>query len=560
MRRIVSVMILALLLVGAFMLAFNVGLVHAQAETIYINSDGSVSPFNAPISSVDNVTYTFTGNMSYPAYNGIVVERSNIVIDGNGYNVQGDQSGNGLSLADISNVTIENTNIYGFYDGIHLDSSNSNIISGNSATANDYGIYLNSSSNNIVSGNNVTANSYEGIILVSSSNSNAVIWNNATANGDDGIVLDFSLSNTVSGNNATANNHDGIHLASSSNNTLSSNNVTANSYHGFYLTGSSNNTVMGNNATANSYFGIWLDSSSNNNIVSGNNATANSDDGISLMASANNTVTGNTATSNSAVAIGIWLDSSSNNTVSSNNATSNAHAGIGLDYSAYNTISGNNITANGEGIYLQSSSNNTLYHNDFVGNGVQALVDSVSGNAWDDGYPSGGNYWSNYTGTDFYNGPYQNVAGSDGIGDVPYVINVNNTDDYPLMGGFSTFSVAEGVEVHVISNSTVSDFKFNGTAILFNVSGANGTTGFCNVCVPTSLLNGTLSVFVNGTQVQYSLLPISNSSVSYLYFTYGHSTEPVAIMPEFPSSLILAMFMLATLSAMVVHKKKHSRA
>ncbi|MGB8780873.1 MAG: hypothetical protein WCD81_09545, partial [Candidatus Bathyarchaeia archaeon] len=131
---------------------------------------------------------------------------------------------------------------------------------------------------------------------------------------------------------------------------------------------------------------------------------------------------------------------------------------------------------------------------------------------------------------------------------------------YPLMGGFSDFNVVQGVDVQVVSNSTVSDFQFNGTAILFNVSGVNGTTGFCNVCIPTAMLNGTLSVFVNGTQVQYSLLPVSNSSNTCLYFTYGHSAEQITIMPEFPDFLILAMSMLATLSAIAIHKKKHNRS
>ena len=49
-----------------------------------MKSDGSVFPSSAPISSVDDVTYTFTGNMSYPTYYGIVVERNNIAINGNG--------------------------------------------------------------------------------------------------------------------------------------------------------------------------------------------------------------------------------------------------------------------------------------------------------------------------------------------------------------------------------------------------------------------------------------------------------------------------------------------
>jgi parallel beta-helix repeat protein len=228
--------------------------------------------------------------------------------------------------------------------------------------------------------------------------------------------------------------------------------------------------------------------------------------------------------------------------------------GVSLYGCSKNSISGNNITANGGGINLEDSSNNTIYHNNFIGNAFQVSSDGSS-NTWDNGYPSGGNYWSDYNGTDLYSGQHQNVTGSDGVGDTPYVIDANNTDDYPLMGVFSDFNVAEGVDVQVVSNSTISDFQFNGTALLFDVSGVNGTTGFCNVRVPTVLLNGTLTVLVNAIQVQYNLLPSLNDNQSYLYFTYGHSTEQVTITPEFPSSLIMAMFMLATLLTITIHKK-----
>jgi parallel beta-helix repeat protein len=279
--------------------------------------------------------------------------------------------------------------------------------------------------------------------------------------------------------------------------------------------------------------------------------------GILLNDSLEDTVSGNNVTANDN---GVQLFNSSVNTVSENNIANNTY-GIYLEFSSNNnTISGNSVTTNSyDGIYLTSSSNNIIFHNNFINNTSQAYVYN-STNTWDNDYPSGGNYWSDYKGIDLYSGPHQNVTGSDGIGDTPYVIDANNTDDYPLMGGFSTFSVAAGVDVQVVSNYTVSDFQFNGTAIMFNVSGANGTTGFCNVCIPTSLLNGTLTVYVNGTQLQYSLLPTSNSSISYLYFTYGHSTEQVIILPEFLDSLIMAMFMSATLSAIAIHKKKHSHS
>jgi hypothetical protein len=68
-------------------------------------------------------------------------------------------------------------------------------------------------------------------------------------------------------------------------------------------------------------------------------------------------------------------------------------------------------------------------------------VSTNSVNTWDNGYPSGGNYWSDYNGTDLYSGPGQNITGSDSIGDTPYVINANNRDRYPKVqasagGGF----------------------------------------------------------------------------------------------------------------------------
>jgi len=72
---------------------------------------------------------------------------------------------------------------------------------------------------------------------------------------------------------------------------------------------------------------------------------------------------------------------------------------------------------------LASSSNNSIYHNNF-NNTQQVSSDGTSTNVWDDGYPSGGNYWSDYNGTD---------ANHDGIGDSAYVIDANNTDNYPLM-------------------------------------------------------------------------------------------------------------------------------
>ncbi len=378
-----------------FTLGFEIRPVFAQGETVYINSDGSVTPSDAPISTVDNVSYAFMANMSYPSYYGIVVDRSNIVIDGDGYTVQGNDSGNGVDLTDVRNVTIENINIGNFAEGV----------------------YLFSCSNSIVSGNNVTS-------------------------CVDGIDFEFS----------------------SSNNTVSGNNVTGNGSYGIFLWGSSNdNTVSGNTATGNGEAGMWL-SSSSYNVVSGNNATASIGDGIDLYSSPHSIVRGNNAASNGKV--GIWLGSSSDDVVNGNTATAN-YWGFDLQYSSTNAISGNYATANSVGIHLGDSSNNTLYNNNLVGNGVQASVDSSSaGNVWDNGYPSGGNYWSDYNGTDSQSGQYQNVTGKDGIGDTPYIEN-DILDPYPLMYSWTP------PEIAVLNVTTSKTIIGQGYPALINVAITN---------------------------------------------------------------------------------------
>jgi len=93
-------------------------------------------------------------------------------------------------------------------------------------------------------------------------------------------------------------------------------------------------------------------------------------------------------------------------------------------------ITGNIFSNNEYGIAIGDSSsvNNVIYHNNFINNNAA----DGGNNSWDNGYPSGGNYWSNYVGVDQYRGPNQNEPGPDGIGDTPYNFP-NDCDLYPFM-------------------------------------------------------------------------------------------------------------------------------
>jgi parallel beta-helix repeat protein len=367
-------------------------------------------------------------------------------------------------------------NIQRYWYGIYLDNSSGNYISGNAITASAYqGILLGTSNYNSISGNNIANNGF-GILLIPSSNHNTISGNNLT-NNEDGIDLYSSSNhNIISGNNITVNPSDtlfyyfGVYLHSSSSTSISGNrfinsglfcenstqnsveNNTVNGMPLVYLEGVSNYTVdyagqvilvKCDNITVEGFnlsrttvgIEVWETS---NSTISGNNITANNTYGIYLYSSLGNSISANNIVANKYS--GIFLYYSSNyNSISENNITDNGYDiwngldGILLYSSSYNSISGNNITNNNHGIDCYFSGDDSFFHNNFVNNIVQASSSSGSANVWDDGYPSGGNYWSDYNSTDAFKGPYQNETGSDGIGDSPYSIDSDNTDRYPLM-------------------------------------------------------------------------------------------------------------------------------
>jgi len=141
----------------------------------------------------------------------------------------------------------------------------------------------------------------------------------------------------------------------------------------------------------------------------------------------------------------IYLWNSDNNYFS-DNSIEGQWKGISLSSSFNNIITNNNISDHlSFGIDISSVDSNKVYHNNFINNGTlnappcsncgtQAYI--RAGNI-DNGYPSGGNYWSDYVsrvqGEDLYSGPNQDQPGSDGIGDIPYKSFGSGQDRYPFV-------------------------------------------------------------------------------------------------------------------------------
>jgi parallel beta-helix repeat protein len=135
--------------------------------------------------------------------------------------------------------------------------------------------------------------------------------------------------------------------------------------------------------------------------------------------------------------IGISCLDSDNVTIQDNIITNNTY-GIDLNWSYNLTIVKNTISQNREsGLHLSHSTATMIYHNNIISNKQQAYDDND--NQWDNGYPSGGNFWSDYKGFDEFRGSSQNLNGNDGIGDTNYSIDSDSVDFYPLKSPFGPY-------------------------------------------------------------------------------------------------------------------------
>jgi parallel beta-helix repeat protein len=521
-------------------------LVNGKPVYYLVNQDGIV---------IDSSTHPSVGYLA-------VVNCTNVIVENLTFTNANRQ---GALLAYTTNSTIRDNNVLNGDYGIFLYSSSKNTVSDNNVTGTGWGIYIGSSSDNTVRHNNLSGNGV-GISLSNDSN-NRISDNNVTGNRG-GVGLISSFNDTVSCNTIAGSASWGIMQILSSQNTISGNNVTRNNYQGIDIHSSSNDTVTGNIVTGNFGDGIHIYYYCFNETVCDNSVTENTGSGIVLYSSLNNTVIvypNETLLENNVsertsdvVSDDRWV----NSTVRENNVIGNLNDGIALIRTCGNTVSDNNILGNQYGILVDNASNNAIYHNNFINNTYQAAMSIYGPNTWDNGYPSGGNYWSDNGGTDSYSSSYQNETGSDGVRDAPYVIDSNNTDRYPLMGQIESFVVGTWngttCSVDIVSNSTISNMLIDVArkTVSFNISGPEATPGFCRVTIPNLIIrdlwHGNYIVLLNNER--WSFANWTDATNTYLYINYTHSEHEVVIIPEFPSTLVVCLF-AAFLTVAFVKKK-----
>jgi len=175
-----------------------------SSETVVtIKFDGTVDPADAPIQRVGD-TYILKSDVDR-----IVVTRSDMVLDGNGYTPSGRGGTRTVHLGSVRNVTVKNMVIKGGEIGIFLDGSTSNCTIANNTITKTYvpvpefqatsGIYVWGGSSHTISGNHIADNIY-GIRLGYDTFHNVIVDNNITSNSRGIGIWDASY-NTIFRNN-----------------------------------------------------------------------------------------------------------------------------------------------------------------------------------------------------------------------------------------------------------------------------------------------------------------------------------------------------------------------
>jgi parallel beta-helix repeat protein len=392
---------LILLLVLCFMLVYFPDIHTVEANffpplpepAFTIRSDGSVDPPTAPIHRDGNIYIFMDDIVGYT----IIVQRDNITIDGGGYTLQGYGNSTGIFLMNRHRVTVRNTKISGFYNGIRLfgymATSGNNILEDNLITDSYYGIQISRSTFNVLRNNRMNNNTRNFWIYdafgahpnppnlyindVDSSNTvdgkPIIYWVNEegkTVPSEAGFVALINCTNMTVQNLELAHNGQGIVLIST-HNSLITKNLVIQTDSGIFTYDSSNLVITENNLESND-IGIETHRFSNSS-VSLNNLTRNGS-GTSLVGSQNNVIFGNNVTRSTGN--GVWLSGFNNNTIEQNIIAENDKDGVIVYSSCNNTIAGNTIANNGYyGVKIwEDSSENEISKNFIANHKVGVLI------------------------------------------------------------------------------------------------------------------------------------------------------------------------------------------
>jgi parallel beta-helix repeat protein len=313
----------------------------------------------------------------------------------------------------------------------------------------------------------------------------------------------------------------------------------------------------GNTISCSNYdeYGIKLNSVTNvtvtNLIVRG--SVTGCSYGIALIDSTNCRVTNNTITDvdsfyfmNGIPYIGLYVSGGNQNTISQNTLLNNLQ-GMHIADTTNNLIVGNSIdcehsfSTGPRAISLYYATNNRIYHNTFI---LTEIVTSALGsnNTWDNGFPSGGNYWSNYKS---HNPNPQKIHNTELL-DAAYVIDNENIDNYPLAEPYSAstpvISILSGERIYNVPSVPL-NFNVDQPAVWIGYS-LDGTQNI------TLNDNHTLTDLSNG---QHTVVIFANDSFNNMGSTRYVFTVSVPISPILITGIIAVVGVVALIVGAVYY-------
>lgn len=314
-----------------------------------------------------------------------------------------------------------------------------------------------------------------------------------------------------------------------------------------------NNMILDGNGHTLSGGGLSLNNVSNvtvENLTVTGNVFGISVSGM-LNVITNNTITrtGNSNLALNEATAGIYVTGRGSNIIAENNLAYN-YNGMYFTETENNLIIGNNITDSSNprypsrssyGVMFWEASNNTIYHNSFVNNDAQAHNDILNSpfsiNTWDNGYPSGGNYWSDYE-TRY---PKAAEIDSSRIGDIPYVIDANNTDHCPLIEPFNnTYYTLETTPPKISVLSPINQaYNESSVSLVFAVDKSVNWTGYS--------LDGKQDVTITGNTTIANITNGMHNIIVYANDTFGNIcasqniTFAIAKSETFPTAPVVAV-------------------
>ncbi|MDH3761261.1 MAG: right-handed parallel beta-helix repeat-containing protein [Gammaproteobacteria bacterium] len=217
-----------------------------------------------------------------------------------------------------------------------------------------------------------------------------------TVTSNDAAIQDMALLNGAMG----------VHLISASNAMLSGLYISSNrsQSYGILVGSKSLNALLQDNHVDNLHFGMFITQLSDGAKVQGGSVVGNR--------------------------FGIYAVAYAGGEISDVDFLENQWNGLYIETARDLLITRNDFIDNAMGL-VAGGGGHRIFHNNFINNQTQASGGFNS--SWDDGYPNGGNHWSDWVAPDLLGGEFQDQVGSDGFVDLAYELPPYIADRYPFV-------------------------------------------------------------------------------------------------------------------------------